>query len=446
MTSTAGKKNAGKPVRPLSNDAVPVPVDPERSVEFEKRPILHVDMDAFYAAIEQRDHPELRGRPVVVGAPPDQRGVVSTASYEARRFGVHSAMPSRTAGRLCPQAVFLPVRMGRYQEVSRRVMAIFRSFTPLVEQVSVDEAFLDVRGAKRHWNSPLDIAVRIKHRIHTDLKLTASVGVAPNKFLAKLASDLNKPDGLTVVPTDSVEIRAFLAPLPVSRLWGVGPVTERRLAALGVHKIGQLQAYDSAVLIRRLGKSSAAHLQALANGEDHRPIVTMQEEKSISNETTFAEDCNDPERIRQTLLVLTEKVGRRLRAAGKRARVGQIKLRYADFRTLTRQRSMREPTNSDRRLLQCALELLGREQLTKPVRLIGFGVHGLENPQHETTAQPLLFDALVAGNPEEAEARLDQAVDRLRREFGPNILRRGTWPGPRTAGPGASTGKATPDS
>ncbi|NOY82330.1 MAG: DNA polymerase IV [Kiritimatiellaeota bacterium] len=394
--------------------------------EFAKRPILHVDMDAFYAAIEQHDRPDLLGKPVVVGAPPDRRGVVSTASYEARRFGVHSAMPSRTAGRLCPHAVFLPVRMERYREVSRRVMEILRSFTPVIEQVSIDEAFLDVRGSEGRWRSPIEMARRIKKRIRDRTGLTASVGVAPNKFLAKLAGDLQKPDGLTVAPVDPEAICRFLAPLPVTRLWGVGPALARRLAALGIRTVGQLQRCEVARLVRGLGPAAGLHLQRLARGEDSRNVVTAREEKSISNETTFPVDCGDPERVRQTLLELVEKVGRRLRSSGKLARTGQLKLRYADFRTLTRQTALGDaPTNSDRRLLQCAFELLDKTPLSEAVRLVGFGVHGLED--EDRGMQPSLFEAGDLSLPRQTEARLDRAVDRLRERFGPDILRRGDW-------------------
>ncbi len=428
---TVRNKNAGKQPPTAANEALPTrPVSDRESASAEsaKRPILHVDMDAFYAAIEQNDHPELQGKPVVVGAPPDRRGVVSTASYEARRFGVHSAMPSRTAGRLCPHAVFLPVRMERYREVSRQVMEILRSFTPVIEQISIDEAFLDIRGSAGRGCTPVEIACRIKKRIRDKTGLTASVGVAPNKFLAKLAGDLQKPDGLTVAPADPEAVRRFLAPLPVTRLWGVGPALARRLATLGVRTVGQLQRCEAARLVRCLGPAAALHLQQLARGEDSRCVVTAREEKSISNETTFPVDCRDPDRVRQTLLELVEKVGRRLRSSGKLARTGQLKLRYADFRTLTRQTKLGPPTNSDRRLLQCAFELLDKTPLSKAVRLVGFGVHGLEDGNADL--QPSLFEAGEVHLSRETEARLDRAVDRLREQFGPGILRRGAWPRP----------------
>ncbi len=414
--------------------------DPEETgvqaaAEFAKRPILHVDMDAFFAAIEQRDHPEWRGLPVVVGAPPDRRGVVSTASYEARRFGVHSAMPSRTAARLCPNAVFVPVDMARYRAVSARLMEILHSYTPQVEPASIDEAFLDVRGAYPHWPDPVVLARALKERIRDELGLTASVGVAPNKFLAKLASDLNKPDGLTATPWEPEAVRSFLAPLPVTRLWGVGPVTAGRLARLGIRRIGDLQRLDPRALSRRLGPAAARQLLALAAGEDPRTVAPERVEKSISHEITFEQDCTDPAVVRRRLIELAENVGARLRRAGKSARTGQLKLRYGDFHTITRRRTFPKPAAADRFLIRCALELLAREDLSRPVRLVGFGVLNLvPEPGMETAGpfQPELFEegprSGEHGAAGAADARLDQAVDRLRRQYGRNILRRGDWP------------------
>ena len=390
--------------------------------------ILHVDMDAFYAAIEQRDRPGLRGRPVVIGAPPDRRGVVSTASYEARKYGVGSAMPSRTAGRLCPHAVFLPVRMERYAEVSHQVMEILTGFTPLVEQVSIDEAFLDVKGCTKTASDPVRIARAIKARIRGDLQLTASVGVARNKFLAKLASDLHKPDGLTVVPPEPERIITFLAPMPVGRIFGIGPRSEERLARAGLRAIGDIQGATREHLAAILGQAGARHALRLAHGEDTRRVITECEEKSMSGETTFSEDCSDPEVVRQQLVELTERVGRRLRKNGKLAGTGQIKLRFHDFRTITRQQPLRPPTNSDRRLLRCALELLAREDLSQPIRLIGFGGANLSDAAGDgSPRQPLLLPVGDDGVRPTDETELDHAVDELRSRYGPHILRRGTW-------------------
>lgn len=386
--------------------------------------ILHIDMDAFYAAVEVRDHPELRGKPVVIGSPPDKRGVVSTASYEARQFGIRSAMPSRTAGKLCPHAVFLPVRMARYIEVSEQVMAIIESFTPIYEQLSVDEAFMDVTGVLRRWKTGEAVARALKRRIRRDLGLTASVGVAPNKFLAKLASDLKKPDGLFVVPDAPDEIADFLSPMPVSRIWGVGKVTDARLRECGVRTIRDVQRLRLETLASYVGSSMAAHMHALAWGVDDRPVVTEHLAKSISSETTFDEDCSDPAVVRQTLIGEVEHVGRRMRRDGRKARVGHIRLRYEDFSTITRQQAFPSPTHADRDFVKCAVALLGRERLNRPVRLVGFGVSGFDD---EAPAQAELPLGPFAREPEPSKVkRLDDAVDRLRVQFGRSAVRRGS--------------------
>lgn len=405
---------------------------------YEACTILHVDMDAFYAAIEQRDRPELRGRPVVIGSPPDRRGVVSTASYEARKYGVGSAMPSRTAGRLCPHAIFLPVRMEHYAAVSRQVMDILAAFTTLVEQVSIDEAFLDINACARTASDPVRIAREIKARIRRELQLTASVGVAPNKFLAKLASDLRKPDGLTVVPPEPERIISFLGPLPVGRIFGIGPRSEERLARAGLRTIADIQGTAQEHLAAILGQAAARHALRLAHGEDSRPVVPEREEKSMSGETTFSKDCSDPDTVRQTLVELTERVGRRLRKHGKLAGTGQIKLRFHDFRTITRQQSLRPPTNSDRKMLHCALELLAREDLSQPVRLIGFGGANLSDAAGDGgPRQPLLLPVTDDGIGPADEASLDHAVDDIRSRYGPHILKRGTWDTDARGRPGA---------
>lgn len=389
--------------------------------------ILHVDMDAFYAAIEVLDHPEWRGLPLVVGAPPDQRGVVSTCSYEARQYGIHSAMPSRTAGKLCPHAVFVPVRMERYAEVSARIMGILDEFTPLVEPLSLDEAFLDVSGALRIWGDAINIAGELKKRIKTRTELTASVGVAINKFLAKMASDMNKPDGLTVVPATEPEIMAFLAPLPATKMWGVGKVTGALLAKKGIRTIGQLQALDLEALERLFGKAGAADIFELARGRDSRPVMTNWEEKSISNEHTFDRDEPDLEQVRQRLLELTEEVGRRLRKSGKLARTAQIKLRFGDFSTITRQTSFPAAVNSDHELIACALMLFARERVKRAIRLVGFGVSNLVTPEQTAPAQPELFMELSGSEKAGRNKRLDQAVDALRHSFGTSAIKRGRW-------------------
>jgi nucleotidyltransferase/DNA polymerase involved in DNA repair len=386
--------------------------------------ILHIDMDAFYAAVEVRDHPELRGKPVVIGSPPDKRGVVSTASYEARQFGIRSAMPSRTAGKLCPHAVFLPVRMARYLEVSEQVMAIIESFTPIYEQLSVDEAFLDVAGVLRRWKTGEAVAIALKQRIRKQTGLTASVGVAPNKFLAKLASDLKKPDGLFVVPDEPDAIARFLAALPVSRIWGVGKVTEKRLHECGLRTIGDVQRIPRGTLASYVGEALAVHMQELAWGRDDRPVVTEHQAKSISSETTFDEDCTDAQVVRQVLVEQVEQVGRRLRRDGRKARVGHIRIRYEDFSTITRQQAFARPTHADRDLLRCATLLWEREHAARPVRLIGFGVSGLDG---EEPLQGELNLGPFTREPELGKVeRLDTVVDTLREQFGRDALKRGS--------------------
>ena len=376
------------------------------------RVILHVDMDAFFTSVEQHDRPELKGAPVVVGAPPDRRGVVAAASYEARRFGIRSAMPSREAGRRCPHAVFLPPRMKRYEDVSRQVFAILERFTPFVEPLSIDEAFLDVTGARRLHGSGPAIAAKIRAAIRAETGLTASVGVAPNKFLAKMASDMHKPDGLTVVSSGPAEIRAFLAPLPVGRLWGVGRVTQAHLERAGLYTIGDLQRADPERMRRILGAHGAAHLRRLAMGEDDRDVQTEWEEKSISREHTFDEDCANRGEVEATLLGLVDSVGRRLRAAGRHASTARLKLRWGDFRTLTRQQPLQPPCCDDFRLRAVAMEMFTRIDPQKPVRLIGFGVCGFDRP----ASQPDLFGNVAAA--EGRRERLSLVMDEIRREYG----------------------------
>jgi DNA polymerase-4 len=337
-------------------------------------------------------------------------------------------MPSRTAGRLCPKAIFVPVRMKHYEEVSRQMMAILEEFTPLIEPVSIDEAFLDIHGVLDRWASPVELARKLKTRIRERLDLTASVGVAPNKFLAKLASDLQKPDGLSVIPPDPKEILAFLAPLPIRRIWGVGRVTERQLNEAGITTIGQIQAMTERDLAKLLGQASATHIWTLAHGVDNRPIETHGEEKSISNETTFDRDCSAPDVWRQTLIELAENVGRRLREAGKVARTTDIKVRLGDFTTFSRQTSFPEPTNSDQDILHRALELFEKMRVTRPIRLLGVGVSnltpaGLSTPNEEAS----LFPEWTSRSSKKRNRSLDEAVDKVRRKLGSGAIKRGNW-------------------
>ena len=380
-------------------------------------------MDAFYTSVEQRDRPELRGKPVIVGAAPDARGVVAACSYEARRYGVRSAMPSREAGRLCPEGVFLEPDMKRYQAASRQVFAIFERFTPRVEGLSIDEAFLDVTGSRRLFGDGLTIARAIREAIRKETGLTASVGVAANKFLAKVASDLGKPDGLTVVPQDREAIGAFLAPLPVNRLWGVGQVTQAAFGKHGIRTIGDVQRLTPTQLGRIVGTHAATHFLRMAWGEDQREVETGVEEKSLSREHTFPVDSRSEQEIRGTLLDLVEDVGRRLREAGKFARTARLKLRWKDFETIARQTALEPACCDDAALREAAERLLAAEPLVKPVRLIGFGVSRLTS---ERVWQPGLFEGTAAVT--SRRERLSRTLDAIRREHGRGSVHRASAP------------------
>ena len=377
--------------------------------------LIHVDMDAFFASVEMRDRPELRGKPVIVGGVKG-RGVVCAASYEARKFGVHSAMPISTARRLCPQGVFLPVRMQHYAEISRQIRVIFLSFTPLVEPLSLDEAFLDVRGCEGLFGPAQDIARQIKKRIRTETGLIASVGVAPNKYLAKLASDIGKPDGFVVLLPDKV--MDFLSPLPVSRIWGVGAKGEKRLHDMGIRTIGQIAALPEKTLSDRFGEMGR-HIWQLAHGEDDRTVVPDREAKSVSTETTFAQDIGDRNVLRVWLLDLVDHLASRLRQEGIRARTIDLKIRNSDFRTVTRSTTLAEATNLTNIIWKAAADLFERS-LTRdllPVRLLGIG------------ATKLTREVIVQGDLFEDSARqgaLDQTIDTIREQFGSGSIRRGS--------------------
>jgi DNA polymerase IV len=379
--------------------------------------ILHVDMDAFYASVEELDDPGLVGQPVVVGGAPGARGVVAAANYSARAYGIHSAMPATRARRLCPHAVFVKPRMQRYAQVSRELRGIFDRYTPLLEPLSLDEAFLDVSTSLRLFGDGESIARRIKREIRDELGLVASVGVAPNKFLAKLASDLDKPDGLVVVPADAIE--AFLEPLPVSRLWGVGKVSNRALAEIGVHTIGDLRRLPEDLLRGRFG-NSAAGLARLARGIDDRRVVPDRDAKSISHETTFATDIGNAEVLKSWLLELTEQVATRLRRQDLRATTVFIKVRYADFRTVTRSQSLDAPTSVTRELSLAAARLL-QIQLRRdasPVRLLGMGAGSVST---EVPEQGQLFEQ----GTRERQQRIDTVVDAIKSRYGHRAMRRG---------------------
>jgi nucleotidyltransferase/DNA polymerase involved in DNA repair len=374
------------------------------------RAILHVDMDAFYAAVEQRDRPELRGLPVIVGADPRGgrgRGVVSTASYEARRFGVTSAMPISQAYRRCPKGVYLPVDMEKYAAVSRQVMGVLRRFTDQVEPISIDEAFLDVTRSRRAFGDAETIARRVKDAIRAEACLTASVGVAASKLVAKVASDMRKPDGLVVVAPGTEA--AFLAPLPVRRLWGVGAKQEEALARIGIHTIGELAA-GADLLERRLGVHGH-DLVRLARGEDDRQVHAEHgEAKSVGHEHTFGADTRDPQRLRGTLLDLADAVARRLRGHDLLARTITLKYRDEDFKTLTRAETVSSPTDSGAAIFAVATRLFGSVHGSKRVRLLGISASGFQAPQLGLFREP--------------PARADRVRDALEKRFGEGSVTR----------------------
>jgi DNA polymerase-4 len=345
-------------------------------VTAEVRRIIHVDMDAFYASVEQRDDPALRGRPVAVGGRAEARGVVAAASYEARAFGVRSAMPMARAVRLCPDLLIVRPDFPRYRAASQRVLEIFRSCTPLVEPLSLDEAYLDV--TENSWGEPLatPVARRLKQRIREQTQLTASAGVAPNKFLAKIASGWRKPDGLTVIAPDRVE--AFLQQLPVGALWGVGPVTAAKLRRIGVERLVDVRAVDAATLRGAVG-GLAQVLQRLALGEDPRPVVPDRPHKSASSEYTYDQDLLAPEAIRAEIERMARQAAAWLARKQMLARTVTIKVRYADFSTVTRSHTAAAPSCDADEIAARALLLLERTEAgRRPIRLLGAGVHGLE--------------------------------------------------------------------
>ncbi len=384
------------------------------------RSIIHLDMDAFFASVEQLDHPPYRQRPVVVGADPKGgagRGVVAACSYEARPFGIRSAVPISTAYRLCPTAVFVRPRMARYAEMSEQIFAILRKYTDLFEQLSIDEAFLDVTASRRLFGPAEAIARTLKSRIRGELGLVASVGIAPNKFLAKVASDLGKPDGFVVVPVGGE--RDFLAPLPISRLWGVGPKTEARLARLGFRTIGQIATAAVQTLEECLG-SGGRELWELANGLDDRPVVPEEEAKSIGAEHTFGRDTDDLEEIRRTLLELSDRVGQRLRREGYLAEGVTLKFRDHNFQTLTRAATLEQPTDLGDVFFRTVWALLqALDWRGKRIRLLGVTATRLGAAGGQPGDQLHLFQRAA-----ESKERLARTVDAIRERFGPKAISR----------------------
>ncbi|WP_338031562.1 DNA polymerase IV [Diaminobutyricibacter tongyongensis] len=369
--------------------------------------ILHVDMDAFFAAVELLDHPELRGLPAIVGHP-GPRSVVTSATYEARRFGVRSAMPVSQALRLCPSAIILPPHMEKYREYSERVMTIFSEVTPLVEPLSIDEAFLDVSGARRLLGSPRRIAELIRTRVRDETGLTCSVGAASTKFVAKLASGRAKPDGLLVIPAS--ETLAYLRPLPVGALWGVGESTRQSLQRLGLRTVADLADTPLAVLQRAVGEASGRKLHDLANGVDPRSVVVTTREKSVGHEMTFEQDVSDPVRLRRELLRLSTQVGARLRKHELVGRTVALKLRFSDFRTVTRSRTLAEPTNVGRRIFEEATSIYDALDLGRtPIRLIGVRVEQLDDAGGSRLG---LWD------PDEEWREAERTLDQVSAKFG----------------------------
>jgi DNA polymerase IV len=382
------------------------------------RTILHVDMDAFYASVEQRDYPEYRGKPVIVGSDPKEgkgRGIVATCSYEARKFGVHSAQPISKAWSLCPQGIYVLPDMSKYARVSGRVMDILLKFTDMLEQASIDEAFLDVTGSERLLGTGVEIARKIKERISGELGLTASVGVAANKFIAKVASDLEKPDGLVlVIPGKEKE---FLAPLPIRRLWGVGPKTEVSLKRIGIERIGQIAAMPHREIVLKLG-NSGEHLWQLAQGIDDRPVESGEGCKSIGHEITFERDAGDSALLERTLLDLSERVAQRLRSNGVWARTIAVKFRKADFSTFTRRATLSAPVDTSEKIYPAALKLF-KSLFHKGVcvRLIGVSASNLEQSMGES--QLTLFN-----QEPQKDRKLAAALDDISRRFGGEAITR----------------------
>ncbi len=380
--------------------------------------ILHIDMDAFYASVEIRDRPEIVRQPVIVGHT-GGRGVVLSANYVARGFGVRSAMPVTRAQRLCPHAVFVAPRHGLYGAVSREVMAIFRSVTPEVEPLSLDEAFLDISGAVRRLGAPAAIGALIRRQVHDELGITCSVGIASTKFVAKLASVHCKPDGMLVIQADRV--LEFLHPLPVSALWGVGARTAKVLARLGLRTVADLANAPVSTLERQLGPATAAHLSALAWGRDERKVVTGTHDKSIGAEETFGTDIGDPELIRRELLRLAGRTARGLRSSGYVARTISVKLRRADFSTITRSRTLSEPTDVAQKIYATACELYAASGVADGVllRLVGVRASGL-SPASQAGMQ------LALGERADTWRQAETAMDRITRRFGSGALRPGS--------------------
>ncbi|MDQ3341113.1 MAG: DNA polymerase IV [Myxococcota bacterium] len=380
------------------------------------RTILHVDLDAFFAAVEQRDDPNLRGKPVLVGGSA-RRGVVASCSYEARKFGIKSAMPMAEALRRCSSAIVVRHHMDRYVEASRAFFAILNDYSPEVEGLSIDEAFLDVTASERLLGDGLTIARAIKQRVRDELLLVASVGVAPIKFAAKIASDIDKPDGLRIV----TDVTAFLHPLPMTRLWGVGDATREVLASMGLSTIGDVARYPEAALVSRLGAATGQHLKALARGEDHRAVVAEHDPVSFGHQETFDDDLDDKGELAVILLDQADRVAHRLREANLRARAAVLIVKYDDFRQITRRTTLDEPTSDGGVLARTAIDLLSKVTIEPRkggrVRLCGISATNLEA---RDAPRQLGFDEASRQKTE----RLNDTVDKLALKFGKAAIRR----------------------
>ena len=372
--------------------------------------ILHIDMDAFFASVEQKDNPELKGKPVIIGGTAlGNRGVVSTASYEARKYGVHSAMPIKKAKKLCPHGIYLPGRMERYQEISNKVFDIISNFTPLIEKISIDEAFLDLKGSHLLFGSSVEIGKKLQKQIKKELNLNASIGIAPNKFLAKLASDLEKPEGFKIIPGDKID--DVLTPLAVDEIWGVGEETEKILRKKGIKTIGQLRNLSQRELKSMFGKFGKK-LYKLARGIDNRSVQTESETKSISHETTFKNDLKDEEKIFSILMKLSEKTGRRLRKNQFKGTTVFIKIRYNNFDTYTRQTTTQRSFSDTETIYKKGKKLIKENNLLiKPVRLLGIGITNLIGENKE---QLSLFD--------KNEDKIVKVVDNIKDKYGENSI------------------------
>ena len=378
--------------------------------ETKSKAIIHLDMDAFYPSVEVLDNPGLKGRPVIVGGGRD-RGVVSSASYEARRFVVHSAQPMATAMRLCSEGIFLPVRMARYQEVSRAVFEIFHQFTPLVEPLSIDEAFLDVTRCQRLLGRPEQIARNIKETVHAVTGLRVSAGVAPSLFVAKIASDIDKPDGLTVVIPDKV--REFLDPLPIEKMWGVGSVTQEALGRLNIRTFRELRSVPLKILEKKFGKHGLK-MHNLSMGKDDRDVVPQQDIKSIGHEQTFIEDITENGEARKLLLGLSNKVARRMRKGGIAGKTISLKVKYSDFVQITRSVTLKDPTDDGFVIYEAVCRLLGKTEVgSRPVRLLGVSLSQLDFP---TTGKQLSLFNISHGD--QKRKRLNRALDSLYEKHG----------------------------